>query len=275
MNLLTGIKIFNGNSININTSRIQKSNGTEIAKSSRYLKKAYIPSGGWNKITTYDTTLLEYNDSILLDTGSFISLIKVPKDVTSSFKKIRNEVKKGVSKKELDRIISEFKNNRNNLSIFQQYINSLGKNNNKILIGTNNSGLQTVTYDPSDKQKRYIGLHVDNWYQKSLEERFLSPRRICINLGITSRYLLFINLPLKKISNLLGSRKSLDPIKLIPSTSLGHLFMKEFPDYPVLRIEIPPNEAYIASTENIIHDGSTLNHKNVDVCLHAHGLFYP
>lgn len=275
MNLLEGIIILDENGEDINSKRITKSKGTALPLKDHYLEKSYVPKGKWNMVSAQDVSSLSYKDGSSLDTGSFISLLKVPKEVTSSFNKIRNEIKRGISKQELQKIIPEFKNSENNILPIYQYIDELGKNNRQILIGANEPGLKTVTYDPNDKHKRFIGLHVDNWFQKELSERHLSPRRLCINLGISKRYLLLINLPLKKITELLIKKGILIQNKIIPSTSLGHLFMKEFPSYPVIRIEIHPNEAYIASTENIIHDGSTYSQTNIDVCLHSHGLFYP
>ena len=50
-------------------------------------------------------------------------------------------------------------------------------------------------------------------------------------------------------------------------------FMRCFPDYPVIRLRIAPNEAYIAPTENIIHDGSTLGKMYFDICLTIRGKF--
>ena len=45
------------------------------------------------------------------------------------------------------------------------------------------------------------------------------------------------------------------------------------PTYPVVAIEIAPGEAYIAPTEDLIHDGCSEGMKNNDVCLTMLGYF--
>ena len=37
---------------------------------------------------------------------------------------------------------------------------------------------------------------------------------------------------------------------------IGREFMERFPDVPVVRCRIGPGDAYIAPTENLVHDGS-------------------
>ena len=51
--------------------------------------------------------------------------------------------------------------------------------------------------------------------------------------------------------------------------------MRAFPDYPVVRLTIRPGEAYIAPTENLIHDGSTLGMTSPDLALHMIGALTP
>jgi hypothetical protein len=42
-------------------------------------------------------------------------------------------------------------------------------------------------------------------------------------------------------------------------TDIARDFMRHYNDYPVVRVMIRPGEAYLAPTENIIHDGSSAN----------------
>ena len=49
-------------------------------------------------------------------------------------------------------------------------------------------------------------------------------------------------------------------------------FFKEFSSYPVIRIKLNPGEAYIAPTDNIIHDGSSLGQLRHDMNLTIRGL---
>lgn len=120
-------------------------------------------------------------------------------------------------------------------------------------ICVNRPGLQTVTIDR--KVSRLIGLHLDSWDRLPVENRATATNRISFNIGEQDRHLLFVNLPIKKIHDLLLSRKP-DFVFNHSGEILGSFF-REFPDYPVVRVTIAPGEAYIAPTENMIHDGST------------------
>ena len=136
------------------------------------------------------------------------------------------------------------------------------------------AGLLTSTYD--DRRKCYIGLHLDSWEQKPFGETHLARTRICINLGSEPRYFLFYNLSLEKMFEALGI--SLDELReLYPRNSLGqsvgYEFMKRHSSYPVTRLKILPGEAYLAPTENIFHDGSTIDQSTIDVSLTIRGFF--
>ncbi len=49
--------------------------------------------------------------------------------------------------------------------------------------------------------------------------------------------------------------------------------MKRYPDYPVIKVRVAPGEAYIAPTENMIHDGSTVGKQYPDIHLTLFGYF--
>ena len=48
-------------------------------------------------------------------------------------------------------------------------------------------------------------------------------------------------------------------------------FLQKYPEYPVIKLRVAPDEAYIAPTENIIHDGCTFGKKFFDVSLTIRG----
>lgn len=115
-------------------------------------------------------------------------------------------------------------------------------------------GLETVTVNP--KTGRYIGLHIDSWDGTTYDERRNARTRISVNVGSAPRYLLVLNMPYDQGADLIKASLSLNTL---PSTHrvLPALFML-FPEIPVLRIRIKPGEAYVADTDNLIHDASTL-----------------
>jgi hypothetical protein len=114
-------------------------------------------------------------------------------------------------------------------------------------------------------------MHLDSWYRAPIAGRASSPNRICINLGSNRRYLVFVNLTLRGMMKMcevdLGVLDSTAPATLI------RLFMSKFVDYPVIRISIDPGAAYIAPTENLLHDGSTFGMLCSDVTLTIRGRF--
>lgn len=124
----------------------------------------------------------------------------------------------------------------------------------------NPPGLVTVTWD--QQANKYIGLHFDSWDRLPIEERQLSSNRICFNLGKQDRYLLFINLSVLAIYSLVK-----DP----QINSLKNTFLQAYPDYPVIKVRISPGEGYIAPTENIIHDGCSLQRNSPDLHLTIRG----
>jgi hypothetical protein len=132
-------------------------------------------------------------------------------------------------------------------------------------------GLATVTVDDADGD-RLIGLHLDNWSRRSLEDRASAPNRISVNLGSDARRLLFVNLRLSAIvARLAAAGEFID--KNAGPTEIGRRFMVRFPTYPVIAIEIAPGHAYIAPTEDIIHDASTEQMIHQDICLTLLGYF--
>src|SRR5205807_3464882 len=133
----------------------------------------------------------------------------------------------------------------------------------------NRSGYIPITGDKFDARR--IGLHLDGWSELPADQRSDAPNRLCVNLGDEARRLLFINLPLRQLmahlmaagSNLQGSGP----------TDIGRLFMRTFPSYPVVSVEVHPGEAYIAPTEDVIHDGASDRMKAADVTLTFLGHF--
>lgn len=112
------------------------------------------------------------------------------------------------------------------------------------------------------------GLHVDSWYDAPLARRHGSPGRLCLNVGKSDRWFLFVNRPLAQIGRdlgLAGAEAQVD--------DLARRFLERFPNYPVVRVRIAPGEAYIAPTENLIHDGSTVGTAAADLSYTYRGHF--
>lgn len=133
-------------------------------------------------------------------------------------------------------------------------------------------GFLTTTFNYT--AGKFIGLHLDNFFKRDLVDRPSSPNRICINLGSEPRFLIFVNLTLHKCHELLNAAGLRENCMNDPRRGLPELFMKRFPEYPVVQLRIDPGEAYIAPTENLIHDSTTLGLKSMDVSLIFLGTFH-
>jgi hypothetical protein len=139
--------------------------------------------------------------------------------------------------------------------------------------GHNPPGFRTVTYDAA--AERFIGLHIDDLDALPLAERAGSTNRLCVNLGRCARYLLFVNLSCARMAELLARHRAGPDYSAWRSTPLIHAFLATFPGYPVLRLAVRPGEAYVAPTENMIHDGATDGMTADDEQVTVRGCFDP
>lgn len=129
-------------------------------------------------------------------------------------------------------------------------------------------GLPTSTFDYDLNE--FPGLHYDSWDKKDWNDRSETRNRICINLGIEERYFLFVNLELKTVTEKLKALEEFDyNSKKGPNTA----FLKNHPNYPVIRVRLEPGEYYIAPTEVMIHDATTEDKTYGDVTATFLGYF--
>jgi hypothetical protein len=139
-------------------------------------------------------------------------------------------------------------------------------------------GLPHTTVNPSTE--RHVGLHFDSWDRLGPLDRDRGTNRLCVNLGIGARHLLFVPKAAAVVLQEFAS-KHLDvftPEALQDSTGrfdLARRYLEAFPEQPVLRIRVLPGEAYVAPTENLIHDGSSEESIDRDISVTVRGFFVP
>jgi Tetrapyrrole (Corrin/Porphyrin) Methylases len=271
------------------SGRIEASSGTIAASPSDgdYVDGAIIPTCVWRDLSADERKPLCGSD-IVCEDGAKISLVTFPQEMLNRFREVRelasrfelDEVRRKVSRPafcDAIRLCSEYVRDRFALGVLDEAGQIAGG------IGVNAANLRTVTVDPHTR--KFVGLHVDNWSRLPLNQRRLAPKRICINIGNGARYLLFVNLSIRQLlADALGAParqvhapyragteirqdvlQTLD--RTGAGTALGRAFMACSPVYPVLRLKIYPGEAYIAPTENLIHDGSSSGTHGPDVYL--------
>lgn len=128
-------------------------------------------------------------------------------------------------------------------------------------------GLRTLTSEREPGSLR-IGLHLDSWQRAPLDARDHSSNRLCVNLGTEDRYLLFIPRTVRGLcADLSLGPRTVTPPQLVETYLLRH------PAQPVYRLRVSPGEAYIAPTENILHDGSTEGQSRLDLTLTLRGFW--
>lgn len=109
--------------------------------------------------------------------------------------------------------------------------------------------LLTTTREPSGHR---TGLHVDSWYGESLAGRSDRPGRLVLNLGPGTRYFY-------AVAPLVSQRpfhSDVSPTEIVLDILENDANMR------LVRLTLPPGFGYIANTEDVIHDGST-----IDSCL--------
>lgn len=113
----------------------------------------------------------------------------------------------------------------------------------------NPAGQVTTTVDTTTGRR--IGVHLDNFDRLPTVRRAESRRRLAINLGPGSRYVVLAMDDIQEISRAQGSTAS------YPHTNDIRRYVHEGGRLRCLRIRLDPGEGYIAPTELIPHDGST------------------
>lgn len=103
----------------------------------------------------------------------------------------------------------------------------------------------------------YLGLHLDDGEGCAIDLLADARNRISINIGDVDRYLLFVNVTVRGMAALVGSDADRAAFHPGLADDVGRAFMRAFPAYPAIKVRVAPGEAYIAPTENILHDASS------------------
>jgi hypothetical protein len=279
-----GSRIFFHNKVREAESRLSISSGTQqVDKSAdhQYLPWASVPKSPWRSPSPADLQILtgHTGSGSIWDTGVDVAVIDLPTEYTLPFATMLED--EGIRERCVPgeyTSISRHPQWASNLDRLRGYVAGLSNRavTEAIFFRITDPGLQTVTRDEFGSDKRnFAGLHVDSWDRLPLRTRHRSRNRLCINFGRESRYSLFINLPLMHMFRHLKLRDPEDIYEDYRGLYLGHRFMKEYPDYPAIRLQIDPGEAYIMPTDSLIHDASTEGKRFPDITLTFLGYFVP
>jgi hypothetical protein len=246
---------------------LYKSSGTvttEVLNGAPCPEATYIPKQPWLPLDKHDLQALKLNQKGSLD-ANFVALIEPSKELIQAvndtpLSMLDSEADfSQLGKEEIQKIYTAADAwIKNYLHEGEQFI--------RHDIATSQRNLLTTTFDANGNH--FLGLHVDSWEKSSLDQRHLAANRICINLGRSDRHFLFVNLSLTYINQQYYGNRHNHHYALIRQ------FLREHPGYPVIRVRVPPLHAYIAPTENIIHDGSTLRQEFFDIQLTYRSKFH-
>jgi hypothetical protein len=126
----------------------------------------------------------------------------------------------------------------------------------------NRPGQLSTAFDP--RSGRFIGLHIDSHQALSLRDRERGMTLLAVNVGFAERYLHFVNLPVTELVDLVLACGEPLPQS---APALKDAFFRNCPDYPVVRIALPPGHGYLCNTQDTIHDGASNDQGLPDVCL--------
>ncbi|MEM9215087.1 MAG: hypothetical protein AAGD25_12160 [Cyanobacteria bacterium P01_F01_bin.150] len=293
--LLDSVQLYLDSTLDVSKSRVWINSGIQQPTADHFpnlafSKDAYIPQDTWQELSSEQSkTLITHRQAS--DYSRTVGIFSVPDHILAPLRQLNISQLTPDDNHQLS--TPEYgKATEPILTFFKSHCN---KGEPTLAgIGISWPNLPTVTINPT--AGHYIGLHLDSWDRLPLQYRHQSTNRICINLGESDRHFLFINLTLidmlivlrhpeflpensLKISRQvqwkgrnLFYKNRLSLSKVSPLT-LKNAFAKRYPNYPVIKVRISPGEAYIAPTENILHEGSTLDQNHSDVQLTIRGHF--
>jgi len=278
MRLLPGIELIdNTRGDEPGKPRIALSAGTQPAVTSpwqaRYRDGAVVPRGPWRPPDQAEMPLLA-GQGRTGGRGTWISVVPVPRSYLDLSRPLHDASRNSRQSWEQ---ANAYVSDHADMEAIVRFGTRFSTDRERAVLQqggrANAPRLPTVTMDGGSGQ--LIGLHVDNWFNTPLGKRDESPNRVALNLGSQDRYLLFVNLPLMRMWELVHEKPRTGPAEPRLQADLLDRFWKKFPSYPVVRLRIGPGEAYVAPTENIAHDGSTLDMSTWDIYLTVLGYFAP
>jgi hypothetical protein len=267
--LSEGVKVYFSEGINP-SERLSISEGVELMESDDYLPESYVPKEDFRQITNKELILLEGKDNAE-NFAENLAILKLP----DSFKTVVDNLKmeSATSQIELHTMIGRHKELSKQLNIelnnfIEPYLTSI---KHKKVFGIFLLPTNIRTVGRQESLKKHMGLHLDSGTSLPIQEYHHAPNRVCINIGKSTRYLLIINKTAKQLLAMIAEKMDIAHIK--SQEDIMKAFFKNYPDYPVIKIALNPFEAYIAPTDNVIHDGTTVGMTSPDITIVLFGFF--
>jgi hypothetical protein len=254
--LMGRITIYISPGCHVPANRISLSDGTRVASQREstdqddrpgYEQGAMLPREPWRPLTGKEAERLVVTE-LPHNMASSVAVVKLPGDFSVAS---RDDMTTGARQAFETHLVRALQT----ILKLPEPFHCIGPNRNP-------ANLKTVTFN--DRIGRYNGLHVDSWDQLDLNSLHAAKNRVCVNIGQSDRYFLFLPLSLIDIAAVLAQEMGPDWQMPKQHTMIGRKFMERFPEIPVVRCRLAPGEAYIAPTENLVHDGSSAGQSAVD-----------
>lgn len=273
MNLKEGIKMHSNLSDIANQMFINEGTNPSNPNSAvTFLEGSYVPKQNWRPLNAAEEKVLISNPKKFKHYKS-ISVGEIPKRLKNFFEELNikecshpDEVQPKIMNNEtiVKGLSDELNLFLNNFSSSQKY------KFHRLTRAMPNR--ETVTCHYINQQFLYIGLHIDTSRSFTIHTACKSGNRLSINLSNETRSLIYINLSLIQVYNMIKDKIDVTKTQ-INSNNIGYYFFKYYPDYPAIKLEQKPYQYYIAPTDNFFHDASTLNNSKIDVTIVYTGLF--
>ncbi len=281
--LKAGVRVYFDGDMNP-IDRLRLSNGTHCLDPDSTLKLGYRPSAfvpqlPW-QIPTADRLDLLLKQSIeTANLAETIAIVKFPDRVLAHLTEL---LKSGNAEYGQDNLTVAHINRQPNypkaIDEIAPYISKhYSLDDDTCCLGLNRAEVDKLTttidwinYLP---QTPSVGLHLDSWEKLPLRRRHFSKQRLCINIGTETRYFIFIN---RTLIQMFSDLNLVDPVDIYQDyrgLRLAEKFMSICDRYPAISVAIEPGEAYIAPTENIIHDATSMDKQSPDWSLTFLGKF--
>ena len=263
--------------------RVEVSSGTEKATSTKldpFLKGACVARAPWKTLNSAEIDRMTSVEPFIV--GQDFALLDISKDIKSlitdsSFLRESNA-------EDLEAAYANpkyFETTKNLLGLVSKYYSVGDSKDSQFLTMSiaypDQASTAIANYRKSNGEDvaAFMGLHLDTALGLPITELHKSRNRICINIGHSHRYVQIIPFNALEISNKLNAESVFVDIEQPIHERIDSQFLRLFPETPVYRVRINPLEAYIAATDNYIHDGSTPTTPNLDIALHFLGRFAP
>jgi hypothetical protein len=241
------------------TIRLQQPEGDH----SEYNPGAFLPKTPWRKPTEWENTRL-WRDSGVTNVD-YVGVASIPNELLAALRDVVRDTDADALRQMEPRRIREF------IGPLVDYLRDRFAYKSEPFnhgIHVHRPGRETVTVNTGTG--KYLGLHLDSWDRYPVEARARSLNRICVNIGAEPRHLLFLNLSLMNVARLAQESRGTSNDGY---DSVGPAFLSRFPGYPIVKVRIGPGEAYLAPTDNMIHDASTVGSQSPSITLTLRGWF--